>query len=141
MTTIEDRPQARPTAIGLLGRAGLAAVAAWLFLVPVVARADGDATLGKKVFAQCMACHRAEEGKNLIGPSLYGVYGRPAASVEGYAYSPAMKNAKVTWDDASLDKYLEAPLQMVRGGKMAFPGLKDKKQRDDVIAYLKTLHK
>jgi cytochrome c len=139
MTTIEDRPPARPTAIGLLGGAALAA--AVLFMLAPAARADGDAALGKKAFAQCMACHRAEEGKNLIGPSLYGVYGRPAASVDGYSYSPAMKNAKITWDDASLDKYLEAPLQMVRGGKMAFPGLKDKKQRDDVIAYLKTLHK
>jgi cytochrome c len=105
------------------------------------ALAEGDADAGKKVFSQCIACHRAEEGKNLIGPSLFGVYGRPAASVAGFSYSPAMKNSKITWDDASLDKYLEAPLQVVRGGRMAFPGVKDKNQRADVIAYLKTLHK
>ena len=101
----------------------------------------GDAEAGKKVFSQCIACHRAEEGKNLIGPSLFGVYGRPAASLADFSYSPAMKNSKITWDEASLDKYLEAPLQFVKGGRMAFPGVKDKKQREDVIAYLKTLHK
>jgi cytochrome c len=112
-----------------------------LTVLAAPAFAEGDAEAGKKVFSQCVACHRAEEGKNLIGPSLYGVYGRPAASVAEFNYSPAMKNAKITWDDASLDKYLEAPMQVVKGGRMAFPGIKNKKQRDDVIAYLKTLHK
>ena len=140
MTIEPYRPQARPFAFGLPRWLVLAALAAVL-LSPVAARADGDAASGKKVFAQCIACHRAEQGKNLIGPSLYGVYDRAAASVDGFSYSQAMKNSKITWDDASLDKFLESPMQVVRGSRMAFPGLKNPQQRTDVIAYLKTLHK
>lgn len=121
--------------------AGLFALLAVLSFAAAPALADGDAEAGRKVFSQCIACHRAEEGKNLIGPSLFGVHGRPAASVEGFSYSPALKNSKLTWDDASLDKYLENPTAVIRGGRMAFPGVKDPKARADVIAYLKTLHK
>ncbi|MBI1777309.1 MAG: cytochrome c family protein [Proteobacteria bacterium] len=122
--------------------ASLGVLLALLGLLPIrPALADGDTAAGRKAFSQCIACHRAEEGKNLIGPSLFGVYGRPAASVQDFSYSPAMKNSKITWDDASLDKYLENPMAVVRGGRMAFPGVKNATQRADVIAYLKTLKK
>jgi cytochrome c len=110
-----------------------------LFAGAAPALAAGDVEAGKVVFKKCAVCHSAEQGKNKIGPSLWGVVGRPSASVEGFNYSPAMKAANKTWDDPTLHQYLEAPSKMVPGTKMAFPGLKEEKDRDDVIAYLATL--
>ena len=99
--------------------------------------ADGDAAKGEKVFAKCKACHSLEAGQNKVGPSLAGLFGRKAGSVEGFKYSDAMVNSGVTWDEAQLSKYLENPKEAVAGNKMAFPGLKKEEDRNDVIAYLK----
>ncbi len=101
------------------------------------ARAAGDAAAGKILFTQkCGLCHSVEQGKNKIGPSLYGVVGRKAGSLPGYTYSEAMKNANRTWDDATLDDYLTNPRQKIPGIKMIFAGLPEESQRQDVIAYL-----
>lgn len=91
------------------------------------------------VFAQCAACHSTEKGKMGIGPSLAGVYGTKSGEIAGYAFSDAMKGANLTWDDATLDKYLTAPMKMVPGTKMTFAGLTDAAKRKEVIEYLKTL--
>jgi cytochrome c len=72
----------------------------------------------------------------MVGPSLHGLIGRKAGSVPGYAYSPAMKNADVTWDDDTLSKYLTDPKAFIPGDKMAFPGVKDPSQLADLLAYL-----
>jgi cytochrome c len=101
------------------------------------ASAEGDAGKGEKIFAKCKACHTIEAGKNKVGPSLAGVVGRHAGGAEGFKYSDAMHSAGVTWDEASLDKYLADPKGFVPGNKMAFPGLKNEQDRQDVIAYLK----
>ncbi len=90
-------------------------------------------------FAQCVACHSTEKGKMGIGPSLVGVYGTKSGEIAGFAFSDAMKNANLTWDDATLDKYLAAPMKMVPGTKMTFAGLTDAAKRKEVIEYLKTL--
>ena len=96
----------------------------------------GDPALGKKVFAKCQACHSLEAGKNKVGPTLHGVIGRASASEADFNYSDAMKNAHVTWDPETLDKYLTKPKEMVPGTKMTFPGLPKDKDRADLIAYL-----
>lgn len=103
-----------------------------------VAFADltGDAAAGETVFAQCRTCHLVEEGKNGVGPSLYGVIGREAGSVEGFNYSEANANSGITWTPEVMFEYLEAPREYMPGTRMAFPGLKKPQDRADVIAYL-----
>jgi cytochrome c len=120
------------------GFALVAAVAA--LALPVAAQAQdaaGDAAKGKQVFAKCQACHSVEAGTNKLGPSLHGVVGRTSGTLEGFKYSDAMKNAQLTWDEATLDKYLSNPKALVPGTKMVFPGLPKEEDRLAVIAYLK----
>ena len=103
-----------------------------------------DAAAGEKVFAKCKACHVADEDKNKIGPSLFGVIGRAAGAHEGFRYSPAMVEAGksgMVWDDATLTTYLHDPKATVKGTKMAFPGLKKDEDITNVIAYLKQFSK
>ena len=124
--------------------------AAGLFLVLSViglsspALADGDAALGKKVFRKCAACHKTENGKHQIGPSLADLFGRQAGTAAGYKYSKAMVQygaSGVTWNADSLFSYLEAPRSVVKGTKMAFPGLAKEEDRRNLIAYLKQFSK
>jgi cytochrome c len=98
----------------------------------------GDPVAGKADFTTCMTCHAIEAGVNKIGPSLHGVVGRKAGSIEGFTYSSANKNSGITWTDAKLFQYLENPQRVVPGTKMSFPGWSDPQKRADVIAYLKT---
>ena len=110
-----------------------------LALLPAQAQ-EGDPAAGKQVFNKCRACHDAEAEKNKVGPHLVGVVGRPAASVEGFAYSANMKElaaAGLVWDEAKLAEYLANPKVLVPKGKMAFPGLKKEEEIANVIAYLK----
>ncbi len=98
-----------------------------------------DVEAGAKVFkTQCTACHSNVEHKKLIGPSLFGVVGRKAGT-EDFAYSEANKNSGITWDAATLDKYLVSPRTMVPGTKMTYAGLKNDEQRANLIAYLATV--
>lgn len=114
------------------------AAAGLLVAMSGVALADGDAEAGKKVFNKCKVCHTVEAGQNKIGPSLAGVVGRVAGAVEDFKYSDAMKNSGVTWDEETLDKYLENPKEFIPGNKMAFAGLKKEDDRENVIAYLQS---
>lgn len=116
--------------------AALALAAAPVLASPALAQAAGDAAAGEKVFNQCKACHTIEAGKNRVGPSLHGVVGRQAGSVEGFTYSPAMKSSGLTWTPETLDKYLADPKGAIPGNKMAFAGLKKPEDRANVIAYL-----
>jgi cytochrome c len=99
-----------------------------------------DAAAGEKVFAKCKTCHVADQDKNKVGPSLKGVIGKQAGVHEGFKYSPAMVEAGkagLVWDDAKLSEYLKNPKAVVKGTKMAFPGLKKDDEIANVIAYLK----
>ena len=104
---------------------------------PGLAQAQ-DATAGKAVFAQCVACHSVD-GSNGVGPSVQGIVGRKGGSLAGFRYSRAMKNTAYTWDAAHLDGYLANPQAAIPGNVMPFSGVTDAKARADLIAYLATL--
>ena len=93
-----------------------------------------DVEAGKTEFKKCALCHTTEAGKNKIGPSLFGVVGRKSATLDNFNYSEAMKKFDHVWDEETLDKYLADPRGTVPGTKMIFPGIKDKTEREDVIA-------
>lgn len=98
----------------------------------------GDPVAGEKTFAQCKACHQAVEGKNGVGPSLWGIVGRTAGQIPGFSYSAANKGSGVVWSEETMFEYLESPQKFMKGTKMAFAGLKKPQDRANVIAYLKT---
>jgi cytochrome c len=75
----------------------------------------------------------------MVGPSLFGLVGRKTGSVPGFHYSPANQNANLTWDDATLNKYLQSPRTVIPGTTMTYGGLKDDTKRSDLIAYLATV--
>jgi cytochrome c len=118
-----------------LVRSGACAV----LLTLAAAAAAADIEAGKTTFKKCALCHTNEPGKNKVGPSLFGIVGRKSASLDNYNYSDAMKNFKHTWTPETLGAYLTDPHAMVAGTKMIFPGIKDKTERADLIAYLETL--
>lgn len=99
--------------------------------------AGADLARGEKVFKKCKSCHSLEPGKNKLGPTLYGLVGRPVASVEGYSYSAAMKEKGGTWTVEALDAFLAKPKEFVPGTKMSFSGLRKPEDRAAVIAYIK----
>ncbi len=99
---------------------------------------EGDASRGRTLFGeQCTLCH-TEDGGGAQGPNLIGVFGRKAASA-GFSYSPALKASRWTWDGAHLDRFLANPAAAVPGTAMPF-SVPDRTEREDIIAYLKTLN-
>ncbi len=114
----------------------LVVAAGALLALPTLALAQ-DAEAGKKIFAKCAPCHSVGPGAtNKVGPNLNGLVGRKAGSVEGFAYSDAMKNSGITWDEATFKEYVGDPKKKVPGNKMLFPGVKDELERDDLYAYV-----
>jgi cytochrome c len=100
-----------------------------------------DSAAGQKIFkTQCGICHAVVAGESRIGPTLFGVVGRPAGSVPGFNYTADHKKLGVTWDAANLDKYVANPRAMVPDTSMVYAGLKDDAERADLVAYLETLH-
>ncbi len=101
----------------------------------------GDPAAGQRVFAaHCAGCHAIAPGQNKIGPALAGIVGSKSGSAPGFNFSPNMKDANVTWNDANLDKFLANPVGFVHGTKM-FVNLSSEADRQNVIAYLNTLKK
>ena len=90
-------------------------------------------------FAQCVTCHAVEPGKNGIGPSLAGVFGAKAGHEPAFAYSTPMRSSGLTWDEATLDRYLKNPREVVPGTKMAYAGLKEDAKRAELVDWLKTI--
>ena len=87
----------------------------------------------------CRTCHTVKEGDNRQGPSLFGVFGRKAGTMPGYNFSSSLAQSDITWDEASLDKFIENPDQVVNGNAMKpYGGLTDAAQRKLIVDYLKT---
>jgi cytochrome c len=101
--------------------------------------AAGDAAAGERDFrTTCAACHSTEPGVNKIGPSLHGIVGSKSGAVPGYNFSPALKAADITWDETTLDKFIQNPGADVHGTKMVL-SVPNAQTRQDIIAYLETL--
>jgi cytochrome c len=116
------------------------AVLAALLLGAAPGFAADDATAGQHLFTQrCAACHGTRPGENKIGPTLEGAFGHESGSVPGFRYSPGLKRAQLTWDAATLDKWLQNPSGLVHGTTM-FASVAGASDRQNLIAYLKTLH-
>ncbi len=118
---------------------------AWVLVAALLAAPFGqamaqDADAGQRVFNQCRACHTINAGgRNGVGPNLHGVWGREAAKVEGFRYSAPMRERAgngLKWDEATLRAYLADPKAVVPGGSMAYPGLRNEQQLNDLMAYL-----
>jgi cytochrome c len=104
------------------------------------AYAAGDAKAGAEVFKRCAVCHTSDKGGgDGMGPNLFGVVGRKAASRPGFSYSAPLKKSGITWNEANLTKWVTSPARMVPGTKMSFAGISSKRQQADVVAYLETL--
>jgi cytochrome c len=85
----------------------------------------------------CKACHSLDAGgRNMIGPALFGFFGKGVAEQAGYAYSPAMQEADFIWTPRALDAWLAQPGRFLPGNRMTFGGLLKQQDRDDLIAYL-----
>lgn len=99
-----------------------------------------DVAAGEKVFrSQCSACHSPLQARNGVGPSLFGIDGRMAGSAANFRYTQANRDSGLVWDATTLDRYLQAPRQVVPGTAMSYAGLKGDTQRADLIAYLQSL--
>lgn len=96
-----------------------------------------DLDNGQREFALCRSCHTITEGgPNMTGPNLYGLFGRTAGTAPKFNYSQPVKTAGFAWDADHLDKWLTDPRAFLPGNRMTFVGVKDPKDRADVIAYL-----
>jgi cytochrome c len=122
-----------------LGRAVLSFTLLMSSCVPM-ALAAGDAARGAQLFRQCAACHSVEAGEHLTGPSLAQIWNRKAGSADGFArYSDPLRRSGITWNEATLDKWLAGPEKFLPGNSMTFPGVRDGQARQDLIAYLKAV--
>ena len=113
-------------------------VLAALFIAAGLGHANAqDAAAGEKAFAVCKVCHQVgDSAKNAVGPVLNGLFGRKAGSVDGYNYSEANKNSGITWDEATFTEYIKDPKAKIPGTKMAFAGIKNEKEVNDLWAFI-----
>jgi len=92
---------------------------------------------GEKAWVQCRACHTLEKAAgHKIGPNLYGIVGQAAGTRAGFTYSPALKSSGLTWDRATLDRWIEKPSAVLKGHRMVFIGIADKDRRTALIDFL-----
>ncbi|HKO69986.1 MAG TPA: cytochrome c family protein [Bradyrhizobium sp.] len=114
------------------------AILACLVITSQSSAAEGNPARGQRVFGACAACHSLQPDQNMTGPSLAGLWDRKAGTLESFSrYSSALKSANVVWNEKTLDDWITDPQQVVPGNQMTFPGVKDAKQRADLLAFLK----
>lgn len=103
--------------------------------------ASADAARGKGAARVCASCHTFDQGgADRVGPNLWAVVGRPVGRKGGYAYSPAIAGHGGAWTYQELDRYLAGPARAIPGNKMAFSGLRNPKDRANLLAYLGSLN-
>jgi cytochrome c len=99
---------------------------------------EGNSVRGQRLFGACAACHSLQPDQNMTGPSLADVWNRKAGSLASFSrYSPALQSANIVWNDKTLDDWITNPQHLVPGNQMTFDGLKDARQRADLLAFLK----
>ncbi len=92
---------------------------------------------GKRLYLRCQSCHTVDaNGPHLVGPNLHELMDATAGVKEGYAFSSQLSDSGLVWDRETLDKWIEAPQQLVPGNKMAFAGLPKEEDRAALIQYL-----
>jgi len=104
----------------------IATAATALFLAAGIARAQGDAKHGQKLFEECQG----------VGPSLHGVFGRRAGELDDFRYSPALKRSGITWTPKTLDAYIADPQKAVPANRMPYAGMPEARDRADLILYM-----
>ncbi len=98
----------------------------------------GDATRGERMYRACVACHSLEPNRNMTGPSLADIWNRKSGSLASFPrYSPALKSAGIIWNDDTLNEWIKDPQHFIPGNTMTFAGIKDARQRADLLAFLK----
>src|SRR6266513_5759604 len=108
-----------------------------IFALPAWA-VNGDAGRGQRAFGACAPCHALEPNRNMTGPSLAEVWNRKSGSLPSFPrYSPALKSAGIIWNDDTLGEWIKDPQHFIPGNTMTFPGIKDARQRADLLAFLK----
>jgi cytochrome c len=119
--------------------AAVLATFAWAGAAPATAHAAPPPA--PATWARCAVCHdNTKGGPNKIGPNLYGVVGKKAGThAAAFKYSDGLKKSGLTWNAATLDKWIENPRTLVPGTMMAFPGLKDPAKRAELVGYLTSL--
>lgn len=138
------RPRLSATALGLLAVLAFASLPARAQAPAAAAQPASAAGVdspeykrGRLLYIQCRACHELKSGApNKVGPNLHGIMGQKAAQVAGFAYSPALRAANLTWDRATFDRWLERPSAVVPGNAMAFAGVANAKDRAALITYI-----
>lgn len=89
---------------------------------------------GRRLYDRCTGCHQLD--RHAMGPLHCGIVGRPAASVDGFRYSEALREADLVWTPEALDAFLADPEDNVPGTKMLYAGIPDAAERQTLIAWL-----
>ncbi len=101
------------------------------------AQLSGNPQTGARIYRTlCRSCHAVTAGMNGTGPSLHGVVGRTAGTVEGFSYSEANRTSGIVWTEQEIFIYLERPMARIPNTSMVFQGISQPQQRADLIAYL-----
>jgi cytochrome c len=99
---------------------------------------SGDAARGERMYRACAPCHALEPNRNMTGPSLAEIWNRTAGSLPSFPrYSAALKSAGIIWNEDTLNEWIKDPQHFIPGNTMTFPGMKDARQRADLLAFLK----
>ena len=97
----------------------------------------GNLDRGRKLYLQCRACHSLKQNEShKVGPNLFGIFNQRAGTQEDFTYSPSLVSSNLVWDQDNLDRWLAAPYELVPGNKMVFSGMRQEKDREDLLAYL-----